>query len=279
LFKKTVNFIYKNISIILNESNRGIKLKILLTNDDGIYSKGIDALYSAFVKFAEVIVVAPITEQSAIGHAITITSPLRIEEVFRHNKFFGYGVQGTPADCVKIAFDNILTNKPDFVISGINHGANLCSNIIYSGTVSAATEGAMMGVKSIAVSLATTKNFDFSTAAEFTVFFAKMIQNIELTENVIFNINVPAVKKEEIKGWKYTIQGKTKFLDTFEKRIDPRGRTYFWLTGEKQEVKYSEDSDDYAINEKFISVTPLQYDMTNYKLYKTLSEKGERKWL
>ncbi len=253
-------------------------MKVLLTNDDGIYSKGIDTLYSELVKIAEVVVVAPITEQSAVGHAITITSPLRIDEVYRHNKFFGYGVQGTPADCVKIAFDNILTSKPDLVISGINHGANLCSNIIYSGTVSAATEGAMMGVKSIAVSLTSMRNLDFSVAAEFTVFFAQKIINMDLPENVLFNINVPAVKKENIKGWKYTIQGKTKFLDTFEKRIDPRGRTYFWLTGETQEVKYSEDSDDCAINEKFISVTPLQFDMTNHTLYEKLHKDGEQKW-
>ena len=253
-------------------------MKILLTNDDGIYSKGIDALYSKLIDIAEVVAVAPITEQSAVGHAITITSPLRIEEVYRHNKFFGYGVQGTPADCVKIAFDNILTYKPDLVISGINHGANLCSNIIYSGTVSAATEGAMMGVKSIAVSLTSMKKLDFTTAAEFTVFFAKKIINMNLPEKTLFNINVPAVKKEEIKGWKYTIQGKTKFLDTFEKRIDPRGRTYFWLTGETQEVKYSENSDDCAINERYISVTPLQFDMTNHKLYKNLSENGVQEW-
>ena len=254
-------------------------MKVLLTNDDGIYSKGIEVLYNKLRKVAEVVVVAPITEQSAIGHAITISNPIRIEEVFRHGKFFGYGVQGTPADCVKIAFDNILTIKPDFVISGINHGANLCSNVIYSGTVSAATEGVMMGVRSIAISLASMKSHDFSAAADFTVFFANKILNMNLPQNSLFNINVPAIKKEEIKGWKYTIQGKTKFLDTFEKRIDPRGRTYYWLTGEKQEVKYIENSDDAAINDGYISVTPLHCDMTNTELYNKLSKTGEQKWI
>ncbi|KAA0259393.1 5'/3'-nucleotidase SurE [Deferribacter autotrophicus] len=242
-------------------------MKILLTNDDGIYSKGIYALYEKLTEIAEVVVVAPITEQSAVGHAITISDPLRIYEVTRKNKFFGYGVKGTPADCVKLAFDDILTTKPDLVVSGINHGANLSSNVIYSGTISAATEGAMMGVKSFAISLASVEYSDFSVAAQFGKFFAKYLHELDVGENLLFNINVPPLKREEIKGWKFTVQGRTKYLDTFEKRVDPRGNTYYWLTGEKIEVESVDESDDKAINNGYISVTPLKYDMTNYNFF------------
>lgn len=253
-------------------------MKILLTNDDGILSAGIEALHRKLSEIAEVTVVAPMTEMSAVGHAITISKPLRIDEVNRKGNFFGYGVDGTPADCVKIAFDNILSEKPDFVVSGINHGANLSSNVIYSGTVSAATEGAMMGVKSIAISLASVKSNDFDTAAEFAQFFCQHIQPMELSQPVLFNINIPAVDKKEILGWKYTSQGKTKFLDTFEKRIDPRGKTYYWLTGEKQQIHYDDVSDDHAVNENFISVTPLQYNMTNQPLLEQLKTAGVNSW-
>lgn len=252
-------------------------MKILLTNDDGIYSKGIYALYEELVKIAEVIVVAPITEQSAVGHAITISDPLRIYEVTRRNKFFGYGVKGTPADCVKLAFDDILTTKPDLVVSGINHGANLSSNVIYSGTVSAATEGAMLGVKSFAISLASVEYDDFSVAAKFGSFFAKYLYGNKEINHLLFNVNVPPLKREEIKGWKYTVQGKTRYLDTFEKRVDPRGNTYFWLTGEKIIDDNGENSDDKAVKNGYISVTPLKYDLTDYSFFKEI-DKEEFKW-
>ncbi|MGA1862888.1 5'/3'-nucleotidase SurE [Deferribacter thermophilus] len=252
-------------------------MKILLTNDDGIYSKGIYALYEELVKIAEVTVVAPITEQSAVGHAITISDPLRIYEVTRRNTFFGYGVKGTPADCVKLAFDDILTTKPDLVVSGINHGANLSSNVIYSGTVSAATEGAMLGVKSFAISLASVEYDDFSVAAKFAAFFAKYLYESEDDKYLLFNVNVPPLKREEIKGWKFTVQGKTRYLDTFEKRVDPRGNTYFWLTGEKIVQYNGENSDDKAIQDGYISVTPLKYDLTDYSFFDSV-KKEEYKW-
>lgn len=251
-------------------------MKILVTNDDGIYSRGIYTLYEKLSEIAELTVVAPITEQSAVGHAITTTLPLRVNEVYRKDKFFGYGVSGTPADCVKLAFSDILTKKPDFVISGVNRGANLASNVIYSGTVSAATEGAMMGVTSVAVSLSSVEFNDYSVAGEFARFFTEKIYKTELKKGILFNINVPPLKKNEIKGWRYAIQGKTKYFDTFQKRLDPRGNTYYWLTGEKIIVKYSEESDDYLLEQGFITVTPLQYDMTDYAFYKKIikEEKG-----
>ncbi|MCX8084410.1 MAG: 5'/3'-nucleotidase SurE [Calditerrivibrio sp.] len=245
-------------------------MKILLTNDDGIYSKGIYSAYTELSKIGEVVVVAPIMEQSAVGHAITISNPLRIYEVTRKDKFFGYGIQGTPADCVKLAFSDILTTKPDIVVSGINHGANLASNVIYSGTVSAATEAALQGVKSFAISLASIVFDDFSVAAEYTRFFAELFTKMKISTNTVFNINVPPLKKNEIKGWRYTVQGKSKYLDTFEKRVDPRGNTYFWLTGERVTTEYGEDCDDYWVSQGYVSVTPIKYDLTDYEVFNKL---------
>lgn len=255
-------------------------MKVLITNDDGIYSKGIYALYESISKIAEVVVVAPLQEQSAVGHAITVNYPLRLHEVFRKGKFFGYGVEGTPADCVKLAFDNILTVKPDLVISGINHGANLSSNVIYSGTVSAATEGAMLGIKSMAVSLASQEYKNFEAAADFAVYFAKILYNMNnFHANLIFNINVPPLDKKEIKGWKFTKQGKTRFLDAFDKRLDPRGNTYFWLKGEKFVNGRTEECDDFILEKGYISVTPIKYDLTDYELYERLKKiKEVEKW-
>ena len=248
-------------------------MEILLTNDDGIYSKGIYELYKSLSKIADVVVVAPLTEQSAVGHAITIADPLRVNKVYRKNEFFGLGVRGTPADCVKLAFSDLLSKKPDIVVSGINHGANLSSNVIYSGTISAATEGAMLGTKSFAISLASAIFDNFTIAAEFASYFAKHFYNLQISHNTIFNINVPPLQHDEVKGWKYTIQGKTKFFDTFEKRIDPKGNVYYWMVGEKYEICDEEDSDDKTVDEGYISVTPLHYDMTNHNIFNELKSK------
>jgi 5'-nucleotidase len=255
-------------------------MKVLITNDDGIYSKGIYALYKSISAIADVVVVAPLKEQSAVGHAITVHYPLRMHEVSRKGKFFGYAVEGTPADCVKLAFDDVLTVKPDLVISGINHGANLASNVIYSGTVSAATEGAMLGAKSMAVSLASQEYKNFEPAADFAAYFAKFLHNMNnFQTDLIFNINVPPLDKEEIKGWKFTKQGKTRFHDAFEKRLDPRGNTYFWLKGEKFVYCRSDECDDFLLEKGYISVTPIKYDLTDYELYEQLKKiKEVDKW-
>jgi len=250
-------------------------MHILLANDDGIYSDGIYAMYKALKEFAEVTVVAPISEQSAVGHAITIADPLRVTDFYKMGEFFGYGIKGTPADCVKIAMSNILKKAPDLVVSGINHGANVASNVIYSGTVSAATEGAMLGIRSVAVSLATKEKFDFSHAAQVGAYFAKYLHNSGMPESTVLNINVPALSMKNIKGWRFAVQGKARFLDTFEKRQDPRGYSYYWLTGEKKEDLNDADSDDYLVSNGFVSVTPLMFDMTDHKMYKHLKDKGD----
>jgi len=254
-------------------------MKILLANDDGIYSEGIYALYKELSKIAEVTVVAPVTEQSAVGHAITIADPLRVIDFYKFGEFFGYAIKGTPADCVKIAISDIMKDKPDLVVSGINHGANLASNVIYSGTVSAATEGAMLGVRSLAVSLCTKEKFDFTPSAEVGRFFADYLYRSALPNNTVLNINVPALSKEDIKGWRFAKQGSSRFLDTFAKREDPRGRSYYWLVGEKRENgEISPESDEFMVDHGFVSVTPLMFDMTDHRMYDQLKDtegKGE----
>lgn len=250
-------------------------MKILLANDDGIYSEGIFAVYKALKEFADVTVVAPITEQSAVGHAITISDPLRVTEFYKYGEFFGYGIKGTPADCVKIAVSDILKEKPDLVVSGINHGANVATNVIYSGTVSAATEGAMLGIRSLAVSLATKEKFDFTPSAEIAAYFAKYLHNSALPENTVLNINVPALSKTNIKGWKFAVQGQARFLDYFTKREDPRGGHYYWLTGEKKEADMDEMTDDYLVSRGYVSVTPLMFDMTDHKMFEKLKHSGD----
>jgi 5'-nucleotidase len=208
---------------------------ILLTNDDGIDSEGLYTLYKTLVgdKRFDIKIVAPDKERSAVGHAITVFRPISVRKEYRKGKFFGYAVDGTPADCVKIAIRAILDNPPDLLISGINRGANMGENIIYSGTVSAATEGTTYGVASIAVSIDNLVDPDFNYAANFTKEIAsRIIESGGLPKGTLLNINIPDVREKEIKGVKITRQSDAKFKDNFIKRIDPRGRDYYWMDGE-----------------------------------------------
>jgi 5'-nucleotidase len=242
--------------------------RILLTNDDGVHAPGILAAYKSLKKDFDVIVVAPESEQSAVGHAITIASPLRIRNT---NTFAnGYAIDGTPADCVKIAVRAILKVKPNLVVSGINQGPNLAKDIIYSGTVSAATESAILGIPAIAISLASFKSKDFSESAKFILHLAKIVLTKGLPEDTILNVNVPA--KTNIKGVKVTKQGHSRCVETFDKRIDPRGRIYYWLAGEMIELEETEQDDTHAVKSGYISVTPVRFDVTNYSCIKTISE-------
>jgi 5'-nucleotidase len=227
---------------------------------------------------AEVTVVAPITEQSAVGHAITIADPLRVIDFYKFGEFFGYGIKGTPSDCVKIALSSILDEKPDLVVSGINHGANLATNVIYSGTVSAATEGSMLGVRSLAVSLCTKEKFDFTASAQVGAYFADYLYRSSLPNHTALNINVPALSKEEIKGWRFARQGDSRFLDTFARREDPRGGSYYWLVGESRENGEVRGTDEYMVANGYVSVTPLMFDMTDHGMFDQLKDtegKGE----
>ena len=246
------------------------KPSILITNDDGIYAAGIFALQQALSDFADVTVVAPLAEKSAVGHAITLSDPLRVEQVERENGFRGYAVNGTPADCVKLGIRCLCDQPPGLVLSGINQGTNTATNIIYSGTVSAAAEGIIMGVPSIAVSLASFTKREFSYAARVATKFARLTLQNGLPEGTLLNINVPAIPEDEIKGIRFTRQGKARYEENFDKREDPNKRTYYWLTGKKMNLDTGVDIDDSALNENYISVTPIQYELTNHAFLEEL---------
>jgi 5'-nucleotidase len=241
---------------------------ILLTNDDGIEAPGIKELFKTFIKDEkyDIRVVAPDKERSAVGHAITVFDPIAVKKEFIDGIFCGYSVDGTPADCVKLAIAAILERKPDILISGINRGANVGENIIYSGTVSAATEGTIYEIPSIAVSIDSFKDTDCSFAASFTKKIAEMVlETKSLPPRTLLNINYPDIPAEKIKGVKFTYQSNVKFKDIFIKRVDPRGRDYYWMDGEYEISSDDEDSDYTAIKNGYISITPIQHDMTDYK--------------
>jgi 5'-nucleotidase len=242
-------------------------LKILVTNDDGIDSAGIAALVNSLKEIAEVIVVAPHTEQSAVGHGITMKKPLRVIEYYKNGDFFGYAVEGTPADCVKMGMRNIMNESPDLVISGINHGSNTAINIIYSGTVSGAREAAIMDVPSIAISVAKHDVKDFSNATKVAKLMALKVEEHGLPKGTLLNINVPDLPEEQIAGMVVTKQGKSKWDDIYEKRIDPYGKNYYWLIGKMYELDNEIDFDQAAVKQNYISVTPIHFDLTDYESF------------
>jgi 5'-nucleotidase len=242
---------------------------ILISNDDGIEADGIKALTKEIRKFAEVFVAAPHTQQSAVGHSITMASPIRARKTLMFKDFYGYAVEGTPADSVKIAVHTLLKNrKIDLLISGINQGANTAINIIYSGTVSAATEGTILGIPSIAMSLTSYTYPDFSNASKFASKLAKIVLKKGLPKGTLLNVNVPAIKK--IKGALLTKQGRSTWDDTYEIRVDPANRQYYWLTGSMFKLDKTKDFDVKAVDEGYISVTPIHYDLTDYKFYEEM---------
>jgi 5'-nucleotidase len=237
-------------------------MKLLLTNDDGIHAPGLFALYKELKQDFEVFVVAPDSEMSAVGHAITLASPLRVQSVHKNGTFFGYGVKGTPADCVKISVQELLKQAPDVILSGINQGANVGVNVLYSGTVSAATEGAFLGIKSAAISLNTRENPDFRFAARFSREIIKFMMVHGLMERTALNVNIPALPAELIRGVSITRQGLGRSKESFEKRIDPRGNVYYWLTGETPLEEGVPDADSKALAENKITITPISYDLS-----------------
>ncbi len=239
-------------------------MKILISNDDGIGAKGIFELAKELSKIAEIIVVAPLTEQSAIGHAITMKTPLRVTEYFKNDKLFGYAVSGTPADCIKMGIKNILKEKPDIVVSGINHGSNTAVSILYSGTVSAAREAAIMNIPSIAISITDHKPKYFSAAAKIASQLCKLVLNNGIRKETLLNVNVPNLPSNKIKGIKITKQGKSKWDDSYVERIDTFGEKYYWLTGNLVEVDTDLEIDQFAVKNDYASITPIHFDVTDY---------------
>ncbi|MBN2072731.1 MAG: 5'/3'-nucleotidase SurE [Actinobacteria bacterium] len=241
---------------------------ILLTNDDGINAQGLYHLYRSLKDTGkyDVCIVAPDKESSAVGHAITVFRPISVTREYRDGEFFGYALDGTPADCVKLAVRAILEKPPDLLISGINQGPNMGENIIYSGTVSAATEGTMCGISSMAVSIDNMIDPDFGYASKFMAgIAARVLENGGFPTGTLLNINIPDMPEGGIKGARITIQGDVKFREFFIKRRDPRGRDYYWMDGELIEQAADEEFDYIAVKNGFVSITPIHYDMTDYK--------------
>ncbi|MCX6140212.1 MAG: 5'/3'-nucleotidase SurE [Candidatus Kapabacteria bacterium] len=246
-------------------------MRILVTNDDGIDSAGIYALVHAMRRLGEVVVVAPDRQQSAVGHALTVASPLRATQVHRDGEVFGWAVSGTPADCVKLGVSTLLEHRPDMVVSGINHGSNTSVNAIYSGTVSAATEGTLMGIPSMAISLATfDETADMTLAAEVAYDVASRLRDLALPPGTLLNVNVPPIARENYKGLRVTRQGHSEWKDSYDVRTDPQGKPYYWLTGEFVTVKEVEDADDIVVKEGWTAITPIHYELTNFAVLESL---------
>jgi len=243
-------------------------MHILVTNDDGIHAEGLIVLYKYLRKLGKVSVVAPERERSAIGHGITMHKPLRVYEFpLGNTNDIGLAVSGTPADCVKLALEALLPEAPDIIVSGINWGANLGTDVLYSGTVSAAIEGTINGFKSMAVSLdVRRKKPDFSVAARFVLKLIKIYHCQEIPPDTLLNVNVPDIPWEEIKGVMVTKLGRRRYIDSIVQRKDPRGRAYFWLAGQIEDQDSEPDTDSYALKKNMISVCPVHFDLTKYEI-------------
>lgn len=251
-FAKTKNYMQKPL--------------ILVTNDDGITAPGIRNLVSFMNEIGDVVVVAPNSPQSGKGHAITINATLTYEEIQLEGSQKDYALSGTPVDCVKFALDKILDRKPDLVVSGINHGANSSINVIYSGTMSAAVEAGVEGLQAIGFSL-----LDFAWDADFSqskTFIQKIVRKVldnPLPKGVVLNVNIPKLKKEEIKGIRVCKQANAKWEENFDERINPHGKKYYWLSGYFNNMDTSEDADETALSNGYVSVVPVKFDLTAHE--------------
>lgn len=248
-------------------------MNILITNDDGINSIGLKTLAEEISKIANIAVAAPDRERSAISHAITMHKPLRADKVIIPDTgISGWKINGTPADCVKLALEALLDFTPDFVLSGINSGPNLATDVIYSGTVSAASEAAMSGIPAIALSIAGhgVDDFCFISAASIASKLLLQIINQDLPENMLLNINIPPADPNIIKGIAITRLGNIRYINSFDRRIDPRGKAYFWLSGQPVDYMNDKGSDVWAVKNNYVSVTPLHVDLTKYEAIDTI---------
>ncbi|HVM86705.1 MAG TPA: 5'/3'-nucleotidase SurE [Puia sp.] len=246
---------------------------ILITNDDGITAPGIKALIDSVKGLGKIVVVAPDKPQSGMGHAITIGNPLRLHPVHIFEGIEAWQCSGTPVDCVKLAVDKILHRKPDLCLSGINHGANHSINVIYSGTMSAAVEAAIESIPSVGFS-----SLDYDHEADLSIpkkYARTIVTNLlknPLNKHLILNVNFPAVSGSKIKGMKICRQAYAKYEEDFVERIDPNGRKYYWLTGKFVNFDEGKDTDVWALENNYVSVVPVQFDLTNYVLKNQIEE-------
>lgn len=247
---------------------------ILVTNDDGINAPGIRTLISVIKDIGDVIVVAPDSPQSGMGHAITINSTLHSSRITpKNSEIIEYSCSGTPADCVKLAINELMPRKPDLCVSGINHGSNSSINVIYSGTMSAAIEAGIEGVPAIGFSLLDYSwNADFSQSKDFIRKITLNALNNGIPKGVVLNVNIPAVKKSDIKGVKICRQAKAYWVEEFDKRKNPLGQEYYWLTGKFVNKDQGEDTDEWALKNNYISIVPVEFDLTAHHAIKGLNE-------
>jgi 5'-nucleotidase len=240
---------------------------ILITNDDGITAPGISNLIEAVKDLGKIVVVAPDKPQSGMGHAITIGNPLRLYPAHLFDGIEAWQCSGTPVDCVKLAVDKVLHRKPDLCLSGINHGSNHSINVIYSGTMSAAVEAAIESIPSVGFSLLDySMEADFGVARKYARIIVKNLLKNPLDKHLILNVNIPRSTEEDVKGMRICRQAYAKYEEDFIERYDPNGRKYYWLTGKFVNFDEGTDTDVWALENNFVSVVPVQFDLTNYKL-------------
>lgn len=252
--------------------------RILLCNDDGITAQGIQALAAALDGLGDLTVVAPESEQSAAGHAITVRDPVRAREVdfaVPSGSIPAWAVSGTPTDAIKLACHELLDRRPDLVVSGINHGPNTAVNVLYSGTVSAATEAAILGIDAVAVSLCDWSSEDFSGAKRWARRVVQQVLRSGLPRGVLLNVNVPAIPADDLEGVAVTRQARSKWEEGFDARTDPAGRPYYWLAGTFVDLDDGRKTDTAAVDEGYVSVTPIQPDMTAHS---ALDDLRDRSW-
>lgn len=250
-------------------------MRILVSNDDGIYADGLPPLVKELEKLGDVWVVAPVEEQSTKGHSLTLHKPLRIMKL--KNRF--YGVTGTPPDCISLALKEVMKQPPDIVVSGVNRGANLGQDVFYSGTVSAAREAAIRGIRSFAVSLdvghhvSGNRKIDYAMASKLTVKMIKMFKDVEIPDYTVLNLNVPNIASSRIKGFTFAKQGFRHYSGSTLKRSDHRGREYFWVGGHYKGFKKEEGSDCTLVDQGFATITPLKLDTTDHVLLNAVKKR------
>ncbi len=246
---------------------------ILVTNDDGIMAPGIRHLVKYMLEIGEVVVVAPDKPQSGMGHAVTITNPLRLEKITVDGDHDEYSCSGTPVDCVKIAVSQVLKRKPDLLVSGINHGANSSISVIYSGTMSAAIEGSMESIPSIGFSLLDYRfDADFTQSKKYIQRIASNVLESGLPKGICLNVNIPAIKESEIKGIKVCRQARGNWEEEFDHRNDPSGKDYYWLTGRFALHENSNETDGWALENSYVSLVPTQFDFTAHQMIAELNK-------
>lgn len=251
-----------------------MKPTILVTNDDGVTSPGIKALVDAVKDLGEVLVVAPDKPQSGMGHAITIEHPLRLEKVDLFEGIQAYSCSGTPVDCVKLAKDKLLHKSPDLCVSGINHGSNSSINVIYSGTMSAAMEAAIEGIPAVGFSLCDYNyHADFTLSKEVATQVSKELLERGIPTGTLLNVNIPRVSKANFNGYKVCRQANAKWQEEYDERMDTRNKTYYWLSGEFVNFDRGEDTDEWALRNNYVSIVPVQFDLTAHHAIAELNNK------